>query len=517
MNATHADWPRRLSDYHSGGVSDAERAAVEDHLRTCAECQEALAMYRRFYALLRSPLVLGAPSARFDEHTVPLATSPRREAHALRPGGSGPNRRRIAGGAAVVAAAVVIAGFVAIIGPRLRAPTASVTPSPRATMTAEPTVQVTATSTAQPQTTATPSPSAFVCANPAGSNMVYAYQRGDSNLYIVTGCSAPRQLSTSYALPLAWSPGSRYLAAMSNDFPSPDRVQIIDTRSGVTWKTSFVNDFGSDDGVGHTFGVFIGWIDDATILVGETTIVNYPAQGEAPGPTTLKAVNVVSHSARALGSIKDWANYGGNGPGVPMRIVAGGRYLFYAAGDGSNATGYLHRFDLTTGADTRLVSLGLFANGGCQVTPVCMWTASWDVSLDGAHILYHHPGANIPPSDTGGPHDTPVYEANPDGSNASQPFGSQLALGLVVVYFSPDGQRAITTDSAYRANAAAPEMKVVTIGKTPKVVGGRFSAWRGDSAAFVMYIDASGALLYDMSSGQITPLENNSGAYLWGN
>jgi hypothetical protein len=55
--------------------------------------------------------------------------------------------------------------------------------------------------------------------------------------------------------------------------------------------------------------------------------------------------------------------------------VAGGRYLFYAARDSSGATGYLHRFDLTDGVDTRLVSLGLVTNDGCQGTPIRMWTA----------------------------------------------------------------------------------------------------------------------------------------------
>jgi hypothetical protein len=54
----HHDWLRRVSDYHSGGVSGAERAAVETHLLTCSECREALAMYQRFYRLLRSPLSL---------------------------------------------------------------------------------------------------------------------------------------------------------------------------------------------------------------------------------------------------------------------------------------------------------------------------------------------------------------------------------------------------------------------------------------------------------------------------
>ena len=42
------EWLRRVSDDHSGGMSDAEHAAVEAHLATCQECQEALAMYRRF-------------------------------------------------------------------------------------------------------------------------------------------------------------------------------------------------------------------------------------------------------------------------------------------------------------------------------------------------------------------------------------------------------------------------------------------------------------------------------------
>jgi len=53
-------WLRRVSDYHSGGVSEAERAAVEAHLVVCAQCQQALAAYRRFYTLARSPVQLSA-------------------------------------------------------------------------------------------------------------------------------------------------------------------------------------------------------------------------------------------------------------------------------------------------------------------------------------------------------------------------------------------------------------------------------------------------------------------------
>jgi streptogramin lyase len=56
--ATPHAWLRRVSDYHSGGVSTSERAAVEAHLSTCAECRLALAAYRRLYTLARSPLRL---------------------------------------------------------------------------------------------------------------------------------------------------------------------------------------------------------------------------------------------------------------------------------------------------------------------------------------------------------------------------------------------------------------------------------------------------------------------------
>ncbi|HEV2235595.1 MAG TPA: zf-HC2 domain-containing protein, partial [Ktedonobacterales bacterium] len=59
---THA-WLRRVSDYCSGGVSATERAAVEAHLAECAECREALATYRRFYALVSSLPRLGGDDA----------------------------------------------------------------------------------------------------------------------------------------------------------------------------------------------------------------------------------------------------------------------------------------------------------------------------------------------------------------------------------------------------------------------------------------------------------------------
>jgi hypothetical protein len=179
--------------------------------------------------------------------------------------------------------------------------------------------------------------------------------------------------------------------------------------------------------------------------------------------------------------------------------------------DGTAA--YLHCFNLTARTDTRLVSLGLYGNGGCQGTTVCGWTAPWDVSPNGSHILYHHPGADSLPTNTTGPKDTPVLYANPDGSGATTPFGTGLADGLVTPVFSPSGAQAVTTDFAY--TGAQPQIKLVTVGGgAATIVAGRLGSWRADSQALIVFQPSPA--LYDLSSGRTTPLEANSNWYLWG-
>jgi hypothetical protein len=203
---------------------------------------------------------------------------------------------------------------------------------------------------------------------------------------------------------------------------------------------------------------------------------------------------------------------------IGVKITANGRYLFYAAYTGSTA--YLHRFDLTTGTDATLVSLGLYGYGGCQGTNVCGWTAPWDVSSDGSHILYHNPGAASTPSDINTPKDTPVLYANPDGSGASTPFGTQLAAGLVTPVFSPNGGLAITTGPTYTGTdplSGNPQMKLVAFGNPSTLVAGSFGAWRGDNQALVVFGSQGNSELYDIATGTIMPLEANSNYYLWGN
>jgi hypothetical protein len=350
--------------------------------------------------------------------------------------------------------------------------------------------------------------------------MTYAYMRGDYDVYVVTGCASPRRLTTTNADPLAWSPSNRYLAVSQQSYSAaPSQLEVIDTQSGAVISTHYTTDFGSSitPAVGSTTRTFFGWLNDTTFLGAISKLVSGPQGILGPGTSTLVRVDLTTGRETVIGTIPGWVAFGlGIGPAV--RIVANGRYLFYAAYAGSTA--YLHRFDLSTGADSTLVSLGLYTFGGCQGTNVCGWTAPWDVSPDGSHILYHHPGAPSTPSDTNDPKDTPVLYANPDGSGATQPFGTRLAASLVEPVFSPNGHLAVASGSTYSSTnpfSGPPQMKLVALGGPYTLVTGGLVAWRGDNQALVIYGAQVDPGLYDIATQTTTPLEANSSFYLWAN
>jgi hypothetical protein len=416
--------------------------------------------------------------------------------------------------AAALVAALVIAGFAAVFALHLR-------PSPVAgTPTAQPSATLQSTVTPQATGTTSPQPSGFVCANPQGSNgssMTYAFTQSDGHVYAVTGCAAPRQLTTTSAVPIAWSPSNRYLAVTVENFSTPSPLEVIDTQTGAVISTRYATDFGSTLGVGSTSRMFFGWLDNNTFLGAISKLVKGPQNIVAPGPTTLVRVDLTTGQETVIGTIPGWVVFGlGTGPAV--RVVANGRYLFYAAYSGSTAT--LHRFNLTTGTDSTLVSLGLYTYGGCQGSNVCGWTAPWDVSSNGSHILYHNPGASSAPSDTNDPKDTPLFYANPDGSGGALPFGNHLAASLVDPVFSPDGTLAVTTGSTYTGTdplSGQRQMKLVPLAGAPATfVTGSLISWRGDSQALVTYGGQASPGLYDIATGTTTPLEAGSNFYLWG-
>jgi Tol biopolymer transport system component len=322
-------------------------------------------------------------------------------------------------------------------------------------------------------------------------------------------------------MPIAWSPSNRYLAVtLQQDFPNASRVQVIDTQTGAILQTGFTSDFGSTPNPGTIGHIFFGWLDDNTFLGAIAPLVIGPENIEAPGASKLVRVDLNTGKQTAIGSIPGWVVFRGSfaQEGASLRIAANGHYLFYAAYSAKGSTAYLHRYDLVARTDTRLVSLGLYANGGCQGTTVCGWTAGWDATPNGAHVVYHKPGPTISPSDTTNPTDTPLYDANADGSSATRLFGSALGSELSVPLFSPDGRYVAATSSSFTASGSyAPQTWVTQLGGGYHTVNDGFQTWCGDSQAMVMSSSEGGPLLYMLADGTTRPLEANSYSYVWGN
>jgi hypothetical protein len=504
------EWLRRVSDYHNGGVTDTEHAAVEAHLATCQECQEALAMYRRFYSLLRSPLRLGLPSAHFDEETTIIASAPSPSANTQPPKRS-PRPRTLGIVAAVVAATLVVVGFLAVYSSRNGQPTIAATATPQVT---------TAPTASAPTATATPDnaprASAFVCANPPGSNLSYAYVRGDYQAYVVTGCASPRKIpvSASYSAPLGWSPTNRYLAVKACDKNDNCPVVLYDPISGQTHATRYVGDYPlaypGQLPNGQIIRFFIGWVDDSTFLGALQPVATSNSNGIPFGISTIVKVDVASGAETQVGKVA-WI--------AKTKISATG-YLFYAGlKTMSEGQAHLHRLDLSNGADTQLVPLGEYGNGGCQVTIFCNWTAPWDVSPDGTHVIYHSPAPTTFPSDINVVKDTPLVYSGIDGMNPSKPFGSKLAPGLSGPAFSPDGVYALASGIGTASDPSAQlRFGLWRVDGSASTADGAFIGWGGANQALILTnIRTPTPSAFDLNSHAVKLLESSSSFYLWAN
>lgn len=504
LSTPQHEWLRRVSDFHSGGVSDAEHAAVEAHLATCQECQEALAMYRRFYSLLQSPLRLGPPSVHFDEETTIIDSAPSLSANTQPPKRS-PRPRTLGIVAAVVAATLVVVGFLAVYSPRSGNPATAATATPQATTAS------TVAATATPGEPAKAPPPQFICANPSGSNLTYVYRRGDGGLYTVSGCANPVRVAVDdFSTPLAWSPSNRYLATQeagktstSTSFP----VGIYDVSTGKLMTTKFVVQTPMDAKAGDVVRTFLGWVDDNTFLGAvQPVTLNNPI---APfGVSTIVRVNVTSQAETPIGQIAWFAG---------TKIIAPNELFYAGLRTMSEGQAYLHSLDLSTGADTQLVALGEYGNGGCQTTNFCNWTAPWDVSPDGTHVIYHNPGPTTFPSDTSMVRDTPLIISRLDGSNRSTLFGTSLSDSLSDPVFSPQGNFVFASGVTDKQIQQGDQwFRVLRIGGAVTDVHGIFIAWRGDNRAMViMSAGNPQPMLYDLTTQKASMLEPNSDYYLW--
>jgi hypothetical protein len=252
-------------------------------------------------------------------------------------------------------------------------------------------------------------------------------------------------------------------------------------------------------------------VDDNSFLGAVQPVVSNNPDGPL-GVSTIVKVNVATQVETTVGKVAWFAG---------TKMVAP-NYLFYA---GLKATGegqaHLHRLDLNSGADTQLVPLGEYGNGGCQMSAFCNWTAPWDVSSDGAHVLYHNPGPTTFPSDINIVKDTPLVYAHVDGTNASKPLGDKLASSLTSATFAPDGDDYIVQSLPTGNPSDTRQLSVVQPGGQVTTMDGTFYtffAWRGDGRALVLSVaDSLKLVIYDIATQTNTSLEANSMFYVWGN
>jgi hypothetical protein len=393
-----------------------------------------------------------------------------------------------------------------------------VTAGPQATATHGATAHPTTQATASEGATAAPTPGQFVCANPQGSSLTYAYVRGDGNLYAVTGCGQPRPLVTGnrYPGPVAWSSSNRYLAVDLSSSQGPgDAITIVDVQTGQSVPTSYMLagiGFAGNLNPGQTAKLFLGWLNDDLFVAANVPLLDGPT-GSNTGPATIVTVDRTTQKETKVGTVTWFAD----------AKVRAGRYLFYGGYQSKSEGGaYLHRLDVITGQDTKGVPLGLAGPGPCQGTPYCNWTAPWDVTADGSHVIWHKPGPAGTPSDTYTPPDTPLVYSSFDGSNASTPFGSELADGMTSPVLSPDGAY-VAAWGVHAAGKPAGQPPFITIvhvsGGTPMQVTASGFVWRADSAALQVDTGTSAVVrqLYTLGGAANMTLEENSGSYLWGN
>lgn len=525
---THEGWLRRVSDYHSGGIDADERAQVETHLATCAECREALAMYQRFYTLARSPVALGAPSvdlagrpARAENGS--LLRWPARFASMPDTGSDAQatrwNRTRagIAGIAAGLVATLLIASFVALLAPRFGGPGVTTALMPNVTSLPNPTITPTPESTAIK--TETPVP--FVCANAPGSQSMYAFVDHDGQIYRVTGCASPVRLTNydekSYSRPLAFSPANRWLMVSVtrnvSDTSYPECQVLLNPANGAAVQTPFCGDNGND--AWTEWPAFIAWLDDNTFLESLT---------HKDGTVSVVRVNATTFARSPVATLTYVANLGSaasvsNTSGIKL---AGGALYYGGYASKSEGGGWLHRVSLATGVDTRIVHLGATGNGGCQVgSNPCNWTGPWDVSPDGSHILYYSPGPTVPPNDTCQDEaETPLYYARSDGSNPVRLFADQpLGRAFPAPRFSPDGKNV-----AWEITTGPMLCQSVSHGVIQATSGGvvtalpdtyRIVVWRNDGAA-AMLAGQGATELYTLATGRLTPMPGDAYSYVWG-
>jgi hypothetical protein len=207
----------------------------------------------------------------------------------------------------------------------------------------------------------------------------------------------------------------------------------------------------------------VGWVDSNTIFYLWSAGVFTYAMGAA-GPTQL--------------------------PGVtnPEEAVVRGHTLFYLRSDRASTvvTLSLHRYDLTTNTEIgNPIAMGQFST--CLCSPGDYALPGWDVSRDGAHVVYQHTTARTDQNFGAGT--SQIMFANADGSNATQIAQSLTTTNFVRMQLSPNGQlvaldgviqtdQVVTASTASAGGAGDPNYHTYS----PNAAG--FPVWKWDNSSF---------------------------------
>ncbi len=384
----------------------------------------------------------------------------------------------------------------------------------------------TVTSTVNPSDV-TPTPGPFVCANPAGSNARYAYVAADHQLTLVQGCS-PKEVHARpnrTLVPWAFSPSGQRLLAGEASTLNPDSGNseslcetLINGATGATTLTTICNPSTPNASMG--WSAFIGWSDDSTYYEGQWG-------RESASSVTVVRVTLPDMAVTKITTFPWVANLANTR--TSSGIVLRGGALYYAgyasASDHSHA--WLRRYDLATGADIRIVSLGIAGTGGCQVqvdnTP-CAWAGPWDISADGSKIAYHIPGPTQSITDTFIEKNAPLYIARSDGSGATQLFpGVPLGDGFNAAIFSPDGRY---LEATFYTQETHTEDQIIERLSDASLIHAQninyFSGWASQPGVAIVLLQPQVSndyvpptALYNIETQTLTPLQASSYQYIW--
>jgi len=394
-----------------------------------------------------------------------------------------------------------------------------VTPGNR---TATPNV-VSSPTTAPDSSTATPTNPAFVCANSGGSTRTYVFLNANHQLYRVTGCSTPVQLTSLDAATtveaIAFSPTNRRLMVTLGPAQVPETggppicQALMDPQTGALTRTTFCEASGTS--ATYPFTRFIAWLDDNNFLEAQ---FGHFANGSIPvNILRVSATTLATNVVRTLTWVANTATYDTE-TGIRLR----GGYLYYGGYVSTTEGGaWLHRLALAGGTDTRLVKLGLAGSGGCQVYDgPCNWTGWWDISASGDRIVYHNPGPTVSLSDTTNPTDTPLYIANPDGSAAlklTSPPPSDTTTFLSSPALAPNATWVTAPNSAGDAVLLATDGSGTSIALP---AGYSFVGWLPDSTAALLVTQGpnytQAYAVFTLATRSVTKLGDYTGDYVWG-